>query len=1002
MNKHQGKANRLFLYLVFMTAKLRILIGRATSVLCYGIASSFLLTSGLVQSSSASISIVSIAANGGNLEISFSTLNPPSNIVLQKAPNIPGGDWTEVTDADITEIRSGIWKAVIQMPANEQHYFRLARVEGAPDLIGEFGVIALPESLVAGTDAEGLVTVVLSNFGDRPTPKDQQIEIKIFARPTNGNPVTEILVIKDQFIGGLLPGRSQVISGMVKISSDSLSSDYQLGMSVDSTNILAEKNEVNNTVIDAVVREITGGFVDLYVEFKFIELNSSLWTGDSGTIVITIGNIGNKTASGTVELDIVASTDSLTSNDDIRVRTLVDNEFLLPANKATDREFDVQFPANVDSKHYNLIVSLRSVSGIVDSDEKNNVVVSAAEDQVQPGLSLDDFRMFDIVGSAWTYQSTVSSVSESQALSTRTDESFLHTIRVEALPGEPDTRTRVISSNRGKDALTMDWATDLTGTYTTDFVSVTDYAEFQFSMERLSVAPKSFDPSSESVFKDLTPFSGKVLLKSEGASLSFELTGEMTSQLRLLGFESVLLQSGSEFQKAFKFEQSIEVNGRLALLLAGEAFDVGEFSRSEVSTNWAIQNVGVVKIENQLEISLDPFGVGQQTLSLSSVSELLSPDEAIGEALDAPELEWYTSEPLPWMRREDFGRDWAESVLPITLKESTLQTVISGPGALKFLWRTASPDRSSRDSTWLGPSPSLRQAFVKFLIDGEERTELTGVRDWVQSSYFIPAGDHILDWVFYRIPGSGTTPSAEWTSVSEFLESGVDQVTYVPDSGPPMITAQPDSEIALVGSEAILSVEARGQAPLSYQWQKDGLDISGATNATYNIATLAELDTGIYKVVVSNDLGSVLSDSVDLAASPVLTLGKALDSGELVWETAGHLPWVGQSGVSHDGKDAARSGPITDRQKSEMETTVVGPGLLTFWWKVSSGRYDYLRFSIDGVKQAQISGEVDWEKASFNLSGGEHTLQWLYWKDDEESYGQDAGWVDKVEFTREI
>jgi hypothetical protein len=53
--------------------------------------------------------------------------------------------------------------------------------------------------------------------------------------------------------------------------------------------------------------------------------------------------------------------------------------------------------------------------------------------------------------------------------------------------------------------------------------------------------------------------------------------------------------------------------------------------------------------------------------------------------------------------------------------------------------------------------------------------------------------------------------------------------------------------------------------------------------------------------------------------------------------------------LSHD---AAQSGSIGDNGQSWMQTTVSGPGIIRFYWKVSSQLgSDYLRFFIDGVRQ---------------------------------------------------
>lgn len=80
----------------------------------------------------------------------------------------------------------------------------------------------------------------------------------------------------------------------------------------------------------------------------------------------------------------------------------------------------------------------------------------------------------------------------------------------------------------------------------------------------------------------------------------------------------------------------------------------------------------------------------------------------------------------------------------------------------------------------------------------------------------------------------------------------------------PQITVQPNSIDVLTGGEVDLSVTATGSA-LTYQWDKDGVAISGATGSTYTIASVQASDAGSYTVVVSN-----ASDSVTSAAAIVV------------------------------------------------------------------------------------------------------------------------------------
>ena len=184
---------------------------------------------------------------------------------------------------------------------------------------------------------------------------------------------------------------------------------------------------------------------------------------------------------------------------------------------------------------------------------------------------------------------------------------------------------------------------------------------------------------------------------------------------------------------------------------------------------------------------------------------------------------------------------------------------------------------------------------------------------------------------------------------------------------------------------------------MAYQWQCNGKDILGATDASLTLTNLQVADSGNYRVVVTNIFSSVTSAVAKLTV--LAPLGQAVDAPGLVWSTSGNAPWVSESSVTHDGLSAAQSGLITDSQSSSSQTTVTGPGTLTFWWKVSSEEwFDFLTFYIDDVNQAAISGQVDWQQQTFAVDGGNHTLTWTYAKDPSVSVGADAGWLDQVIF----
>ncbi|WCJ58414.1 immunoglobulin domain-containing protein [Fontisphaera persica] len=76
---------------------------------------------------------------------------------------------------------------------------------------------------------------------------------------------------------------------------------------------------------------------------------------------------------------------------------------------------------------------------------------------------------------------------------------------------------------------------------------------------------------------------------------------------------------------------------------------------------------------------------------------------------------------------------------------------------------------------------------------------------------------------------------------------------------PPQLTSSLQNLTVDVGQTAVFSVTASGSAPLSYQWYKDGNPITGATAASYQIASVRLEDGGRYSVRVSNSVGSAQS-----------------------------------------------------------------------------------------------------------------------------------------------
>src|SRR4030095_4016272 len=99
--------------------------------------------------------------------------------------------------------------------------------------------------------------------------------------------------------------------------------------------------------------------------------------------------------------------------------------------------------------------------------------------------------------------------------------------------------------------------------------------------------------------------------------------------------------------------------------------------------------------------------------------------------------------------------------------------------------------------------------------------------------------------------------------------------------GPPVIAAQPQSLISLMGGTVTFSVAVNNSPGLGYQWFKDGVAIAGATAASLTINNVQAVDIGSDTVVISNGAGNATSDAATLSIAAVALVNHAptLNSG---------------------------------------------------------------------------------------------------------------------------
>jgi hypothetical protein len=232
--------------------------------------------------------------------------------------------------------------------------------------------------------------------------------------------------------------------------------------------------------------------------------------------------------------------------------------------------------------------------------------------------------------------------------------------------------------------------------------------------------------------------------------------------------------------------------------------------------------------------------------SLSSALDSLNNHYTVlGTPLTSPDSSW--QQVAVWTQSTASGSFWVAmnlteqspfmEIYAFDIRGGTLDTSASATGAA---------------GTISAPIPAslAGETVVAVVISGS--TAKVGAGFTVGSNL----DDNLSEWRL--LPSAGVssvtgTSNADWTMNAATFKPTAVMVA-------PSITTQPASQAVNAGQTATFSVVATGAAPLSYQWQKNGTAISGATAASYTTPATSASDNGsTFLVVVSNAVGNVAS-----------------------------------------------------------------------------------------------------------------------------------------------
>jgi sugar lactone lactonase YvrE len=140
---------------------------------------------------------------------------------------------------------------------------------------------------------------------------------------------------------------------------------------------------------------------------------------------------------------------------------------------------------------------------------------------------------------------------------------------------------------------------------------------------------------------------------------------------------------------------------------------------------------------------------------------------------------------------------------------------------------------------------------------------------WKKGGTTLPGGTASI----YSIPAA---QPADMGSYSVDVSNGAGVASSISASlvvvVPPAITTQPIGATINERQPCSFSVVASGSGPFSYQWQKDGTALNGATGSTFSLTSALPTDAGSYTVDVSNPAGRSSSQPAVLVVNPLAVI----------------------------------------------------------------------------------------------------------------------------------
>lgn len=129
----------------------------------------------------------------------------------------------------------------------------------------------------------------------------------------------------------------------------------------------------------------------------------------------------------------------------------------------------------------------------------------------------------------------------------------------------------------------------------------------------------------------------------------------------------------------------------------------------------------------------------------------------VGEAVDAPGLVWRNDPVHPWFAQSESTHDSVDAIRSGAMTNNSISWVeadVTGPGRISFWWRASCEPGYDRATVLLGGV--------------EQRNNWSDVTSWIFVQFNVPAGTHVIRWVYEKDGSIAEKEDAAWVDEVQF------------------------------------------------------------------------------------------------------------------------------------------------------------------------------------------------------------------------------------------